>query len=74
VAPHAGSGAWRGRGWVTAEPAAQSDRTPARIRALAPLLGADSSAILAELGYGAGDIARLEREQIVHKPSVSGSR
>jgi hypothetical protein len=60
-----------GGGWVTAEPAAQSDRTPARIRALAPLLGADSSAILAELGYGADDNARLEREQIVRKPSVS---
>jgi crotonobetainyl-CoA:carnitine CoA-transferase CaiB-like acyl-CoA transferase len=71
VAPHADSAAWRGRGWVTAEPAAQFDRIPARIRALAPLLGADSSAIMAELGYGAGDIARLEREQIVHKPSVS---
>src|SRR5713226_4035192 len=46
-------------------PAAQFDRTPAWIRALAPLLGADSTAILAELGYGADDIARLEREQIV---------
>jgi crotonobetainyl-CoA:carnitine CoA-transferase CaiB-like acyl-CoA transferase len=46
-------------------PAAQFDRTPARIRELAPLLGADSTAILAELGYGADDIARLEREQIV---------
>src|SRR5229473_1977292 len=46
-------------------PAAQFDRTPARIRELAPLLGGDSTAILAELGYGADDIARLEREQIV---------
>src|SRR5216684_1033156 len=46
-------------------PAAQFDRTPARIRELAPLLGADSTAILAELGYGADDIALLEREQIV---------
>jgi crotonobetainyl-CoA:carnitine CoA-transferase CaiB-like acyl-CoA transferase len=46
-------------------PAAQFDRTPARIRELAPLLGADSTAILAELGYGADDIARLERKQIV---------
>src|SRR5712692_9437946 len=46
-------------------PSAQFDRTPAWIRALAPLLGADSPAILAELGYGADDIARLEREQIV---------
>jgi crotonobetainyl-CoA:carnitine CoA-transferase CaiB-like acyl-CoA transferase len=46
-------------------PAAQFDRTPARVRELAPLLGADSTAILAELGYGADDVARLEREQIV---------
>jgi crotonobetainyl-CoA:carnitine CoA-transferase CaiB-like acyl-CoA transferase len=52
-------------------PAAQFDRTPARIRAMAPLLGADSTAILAELGYGADDITRLEREQIVRKQSVS---
>jgi crotonobetainyl-CoA:carnitine CoA-transferase CaiB-like acyl-CoA transferase len=49
-------------------PAAQFDRTPARIRTMAPLLGADSIAILGELGYGADDIAQLEREQIVHKP------
>ncbi len=52
-------------------PAAQFDRTPARIRAMAPMLGADSTAILAELGYGAEDIARLEREQIVHKQAVT---
>jgi crotonobetainyl-CoA:carnitine CoA-transferase CaiB-like acyl-CoA transferase len=38
---------------------------------MAPLLGADSTAILAELGYGADDITRLEREQIVRKQSVS---
>ncbi len=52
-------------------PAARFDRTPARIRAMAPMLGADSTAILAELGYGAEDIARLEREQIVHKQAVT---
>jgi len=52
-------------------PAAQFDRTPARIRAMAPLLGADNTAILAELGYGADEIARLEREQIVRKPAVT---
>jgi crotonobetainyl-CoA:carnitine CoA-transferase CaiB-like acyl-CoA transferase len=51
-------------------PAALFDRTPARIRVMAPLLGADNTAILAELGYDADDIARLEREQIVSKQSV----
>jgi crotonobetainyl-CoA:carnitine CoA-transferase CaiB-like acyl-CoA transferase len=50
-------------------PAAQFDRTPARIRAMAPLLGEDNTAILAELGYGADDIARLEQAQIVRKRS-----
>jgi crotonobetainyl-CoA:carnitine CoA-transferase CaiB-like acyl-CoA transferase len=52
-------------------PAAQFDRTPARIHAMAPMIGADSTAIFVELGYGADDIARLEREQIVHKPAVT---
>ena len=32
-------------------PAARFDRTPAGIRNLAPLLGADNAAILRELGY-----------------------
>jgi crotonobetainyl-CoA:carnitine CoA-transferase CaiB-like acyl-CoA transferase len=50
-------------------PAAQFDRTPARIRAMAPLLGADNTAILAELGYDVDDIARLEQEQIGRKRS-----
>src|SRR5260370_23523133 len=52
-------------------PAAQFDRTPARIRALAPLLGEDNAAILAELGYDADDIARLEREQIVRSADLA---
>jgi crotonobetainyl-CoA:carnitine CoA-transferase CaiB-like acyl-CoA transferase len=52
-------------------PAAQFDRTPARIRAMAPLLGEHNATILAELGYGAEDIARLEREQIARKPAVT---
>src|SRR5438874_3555377 len=47
-------------------PAAQFDRTPAGVRELAPLLGADNAAILGELGYSGDEIARLERELIVH--------
>lgn len=47
-------------------PAAQFDRTPAGVRTLAPGLGADNAAILSELGYSGDDIARLEREQVVH--------
>jgi crotonobetainyl-CoA:carnitine CoA-transferase CaiB-like acyl-CoA transferase len=54
-------------GWVRQpRPAAQFDRTPAAIRELAPLLGADNAAILSELGYSTDDIARLERARIVH--------
>jgi len=49
--------------------AAQFDRTPATVRALAPRLGADNAAILAELGYQASDIARLESTGIVHNQS-----
>ena len=48
-------------------PAAQFDRTPAKIRTLAPMLGEHNAAILGELGYAAGDIERMEREQIIHQ-------
>jgi crotonobetainyl-CoA:carnitine CoA-transferase CaiB-like acyl-CoA transferase len=47
--------------------AAQFDRTPATVRALAPTLGADNAAILAELGYQASDIARLESSRVVNQ-------
>ena len=50
-------------------PAAQFDRTPASVRELAPLLGADNAAILTELGYSGDDIARLERGRVVHNQS-----
>ena len=50
-------------------PAAQFERTPATVRAMAPMLGADNSAILAELGYDASDIARLESSRVIHNQS-----
>ncbi|MGC1676429.1 MAG: CoA transferase [Candidatus Binataceae bacterium] len=48
-------------------PAALFDRTPAGIRQLAPLLGADSAAILGELGYSAEAIARLDESRVVRR-------
>jgi crotonobetainyl-CoA:carnitine CoA-transferase CaiB-like acyl-CoA transferase len=53
-------------------PAALFDRTPAGVRELAPLLGADNAAILSELGYSGGEIARLEREGVLHNQPASG--
>ncbi len=53
--------------------AAQFDRTPATVRAMAPLLGADNRAILAELDYGPNDVARLESERVVHNQSSKES-
>jgi len=55
-------------------PAAQFDRTPAGVRELAPLLGADNAAILGELGYSGDEIARLERERIVHHQPANALR
>jgi crotonobetainyl-CoA:carnitine CoA-transferase CaiB-like acyl-CoA transferase len=49
-------------------PAARFDRTPSTIRAMAPILGADSAALLAELGYSANDIARLESNRVIRQP------
>ena len=46
-------------------PAAIFERTPATIRQLAPMLGADTESILGEIGYSAGEIADLERHGIV---------
>lgn len=46
-------------------PAARFEGTPAAIRELAPLLGADSAAILGELNYSAEAIAKLEHKHVV---------
>lgn len=51
-------------------PAARFDKTPAAIRKLAPVLGADNDSILREIGYGTDDIARLHRERVVHVSSA----
>jgi crotonobetainyl-CoA:carnitine CoA-transferase CaiB-like acyl-CoA transferase len=55
-------------------PAARFDRTPAGVRELAPLLGADNAAILSELGYGRDDITRLERTRVLHNPPGNALR
>jgi crotonobetainyl-CoA:carnitine CoA-transferase CaiB-like acyl-CoA transferase len=55
-------------------PAAQFDHTPAGVRELAPLLGADNAAILSELGYSEDEITRLERERVVHNQSAKAPR
>jgi len=55
--------------------AARFDRTPATIRSMAPLLGADNTAILGELGYQADDIARLVSSRVVHnQPKKESTR
>ena len=46
-------------------PAFDLSRTPARVRTAPPLLGEDSDAILAELGYSADEIARLRRSGVI---------
>jgi crotonobetainyl-CoA:carnitine CoA-transferase CaiB-like acyl-CoA transferase len=53
--------------------AARFDRTPATIRAMAPVLGADNAAILTELGYDAAGIARLESSRVVNSPAKKES-
>ncbi len=46
-------------------PAARFDRTPATIREMAHALGADSAAILSELGYDADQIAQFARAGVM---------
>jgi crotonobetainyl-CoA:carnitine CoA-transferase CaiB-like acyl-CoA transferase len=52
-------------------PAAQFDYTPAGVRELAPLLGADNAAILGELGYSEDEVVRLEHDRVVYKQSAN---
>jgi crotonobetainyl-CoA:carnitine CoA-transferase CaiB-like acyl-CoA transferase len=53
-------------------PAARFSATPAVVRALAPYLGADNAAILAELGYASADIERLAEEGVVRAEEQGG--
>jgi len=46
-------------------PAARFDRTPAEVKALAPFLGADNTAILSELGYSEVEIGALGKDGVV---------
>src|SRR5580658_8986817 len=54
-------------------PAARFDRTPAGVRELAPLLGADNAAILGELGYSTDAIARLTSDRVVYSRPANPS-
>jgi crotonobetainyl-CoA:carnitine CoA-transferase CaiB-like acyl-CoA transferase len=58
--PHPGHGTVR----MTGFPVKLSE-TPCRLRRPAPDLGADTDAVLAEAGYGAGEIARLREAGVV---------
>ena len=49
--------------------AARFDRTPVEVRKMAPRLGEDSARILAELGYDAKEITRLEQSRVVYLES-----
>ncbi len=48
-------------------PAARFEKTPSEIRGMAPFLGADNGAILAELGYDDETVARLTRAGVLHR-------
>jgi crotonobetainyl-CoA:carnitine CoA-transferase CaiB-like acyl-CoA transferase len=54
-------------------PAARFDHTPATVRKMAPQLGQDNAAILAELGYDSNELSRLESSRIVQSQSKKES-
>ena len=46
-------------------PSARFDRTPAKIRAMAPYLGEHNAQILAELGYSTAEVEHLAQQKVV---------
>jgi crotonobetainyl-CoA:carnitine CoA-transferase CaiB-like acyl-CoA transferase len=48
-------------------PAARFDRTPARVRTMAPLVGEHNAELMRELGYSTEDIARLTQQGVLHQ-------
>jgi crotonobetainyl-CoA:carnitine CoA-transferase CaiB-like acyl-CoA transferase len=46
-------------------PAARFDETPAKVKALAPFLGADNAAVLRDLGYSDADVERLRSDGVL---------
>lgn len=48
-------------------PSARFDRTPAKIRAMAPYLGEHNAEILSELGYSSADVERLDSEKVLFR-------
>jgi len=50
-------------------PAARFEKTPATVRGMAPFLGADNAAILAELGYSVEEVAQFDKDDVVKEAS-----
>lgn len=65
-APHATAGTVRQLGSPM-----RFSRTPARRDRAAPLLGEDSAAVLAELGYGAAQVKKMVEQHVVGEPRRS---
>ncbi len=49
-------------------------RSPATLRSAAPLLGADTDAVLAGIGYGASEIADLRTRKVLGEVQPKASR
>jgi len=63
--PHQGSASTSPRSVPLTGPAAKFSRTPTRIRSGPPALGADTDALLAGMGYDAGQVEALRRNGVV---------